>query len=116
MLHYVLPGQEVDRDRLGFSAVDIELPSSSANVAEVCLTARYPEKGWALNERSEMIVRILDGETVFANMEEAIELSAGATLLVEPNQQYYWKPKGFVRLLVFSTPPWTAEQHRNVLD
>lgn len=114
MLHYVPPTKAVDRERPGFSAIDIGLPSSAANLAEICLTGRYPETGFAMNTQSEMFVRVLEGQVTLSCEGYEATMKAGSTVLVETNRPYFWMPDGFVRLLVFSTPPWTPEQHRNV--
>ena len=65
MINYSLPSQDTDRERQGFSAIDITLPLVAANVAEINLTSRYPATGFALNKQSEMIVRVLGGSTIF---------------------------------------------------
>lgn len=113
MLSYVLPSALADRERPGFSAIDLPLATNASNASDITLTSRYPETGLTLNASSEMIVRILEGgATVFHSEGEEIELSAGATILVPANRPYYWRPKGMVRLYVVSTPPWTKEQQR----
>ena len=114
MIHHSLPNQDSDRERQGFSATDISLPTTAANVAEISLTSRYPESGFALNKQSEMIVRILDGSTIFHCEGEEVLLPQGTTVLVQTNKRYCWIPQGSVRLYVVSTPPWTSEQHESL--
>ncbi len=119
MIHYSLPNKDGsnkdnNRERKGFSAIDISLPTTAANVAEISLTGRYPEAGFALNKQSEMIVRILEGSTVFQCEDEEVFLPTGSTILVETNKAYCWIPEEFVKLYVVSTPPWTPEQHQNI--
>ena len=110
MLHHVPPAQGASRERPGFSAVDI-LATSAANIAEICLTNRYPETGFAMNRHSEMFVRVLEGRVTLTCEGYEATLQPGSTVVVEPNRPYFWLPDRFVRLLVFSTPPWTPEQH-----
>jgi mannose-6-phosphate isomerase-like protein (cupin superfamily) len=115
MLYYAVPQKGVsDRENIDFSAIDIQLPATHANVAEISLTGRYPETGFALNRESEMIVRVLEGSTTFSCEGEEVELSAGATVLVQTHKKYCWIPNSSVRLLVFSTPAWTSEQHDTI--
>ena len=114
MLHYALPGHDPDRTREGFSAIDIDLPTDKANVADIRLSHRYPASGCALNTISEMIVLVREGEVVFHCEDEEIRLPEGSTILVETNRPYFWEPQPSVRLHVVSTPPWTPEQHRSV--
>ena len=98
----------------GFSAIDINLPTTTANAAEITLTERYPENGFALNTRSEMIVRILEGGVVFICDGSEKILQEGSVIIVPINKPYCWMPQEYVKLYTVSTPPWTAEQHRNV--
>jgi mannose-6-phosphate isomerase-like protein (cupin superfamily) len=114
MIYYSLPKQNTDREREGFSAIDITLPTTAANVSEINLTRRYPETGFALNRQSEMFVRIIEGSTIFHCEGEKILLPSGSTVLVQTNKPYCWIPQGTVRLYVVSTPPWTPDQHESV--
>lgn len=116
MIHYELPSESPNRERSGFSAVDIMLPTSAVNAAEISLTSRYPERGYSLNTKSEMIVRVLEGDVEFESEGESVALPAGSTVLVQRGRPYCWKPKNFVKLFVFSTPPWTPEQYKNILE
>ncbi len=118
MIHYSLPNispdAQADRAKEGFSAVDIELPTEAANAAEISLTGRYPESGFALNKKSEMIVRILEGSATFQCEGEEVRLPEGSTVLVQTDRPYCWIPQDYVKLYVISTPPWTPDQHENV--
>src|SRR5262245_50846376 len=77
VIYYSPATQDLNRERPGFSAKDISFPTDAMNVAEVTLTARYPEKGFALNQRSEMVVRIVKGDTTFHCEGEEVELHEG---------------------------------------
>jgi mannose-6-phosphate isomerase-like protein (cupin superfamily) len=114
MIHYSLPKKDSDRERKGFSADDISLPSQAMNAAEITLVSRYPETGFALNTQSEMIVRVLKGSVVFHCEGEEVELPEGSTVLVQIDKKYYWTPREPVTLYIVSSPPWTLEQSRSV--
>lgn len=116
MIPYHLPSQEPDRQMPGFSAYEIPILFEWGNVAKITLTSRYPEKGFALNKQSDMLVYILEGAVEFFCKEEdvKIELGAGSTILVEKNKTYCWIPQGSVTMLVISSPAWTPEQHCDV--
>lgn len=116
MIHYSPPNKDEDRNREGFSAIDISLPTNAMNVAEITLTSRYPEMGFALNQQSEMFVRILKGCTTFHCEGEEVELPEGSTVLVQTGKKYCWIPRESVTLYVVSSPPWTQEQHRSVSE
>ena len=114
MIHYVLPKDKADREKPGFAAVDIPLPTRAFDMAEIRLTGRYPESGLVLNEQCDMVVRVLTGSVTFHREGEGILLSEGATVFVDKGRSYHWKPHVRVQLLVVSTPPWTPEQHKRI--
>src|SRR4051812_30679495 len=114
MISYSLPDQRGYRKEQGFSAIEISLPTAALNVAEILLTSRYPATDLALNTKSEMVVRILEGETDFTCEGETVRLPKGSTVLVQANRPYYWQPNGSVTLYVVSSPPWTSDQHRTI--
>lgn len=113
MIHYHVPnveGANSESKDSGFLAIDFTLPLEEANVAEIHLSERYPIGGFALNTKSKMIVRVLEGGVVFVCEGETIFLPKDSVVLVEPNKQYAWEPKPEVTLYVVSVPPWTPEQ------
>ena len=86
---------------------DFSIETNSSNISEIVLTERYPEQGFVLNTKSEMVVYILNGKAYY-NQETILE--TGSVILVKTNEKYYWQPIEKVTLLIFSTPPWTPEQ------
>ena len=101
------------RTKPNFFAVDFPLQTRRANLAEITLKGRYPEKGFALNTRSEMIVYVVKGRVSFTQGKKKV-LKKGYAVLVKTNQKYFWKPDGKVTIAVFSSPPWNPEQHKLV--
>lgn len=114
MLYYSPPDVGHIRYDEGFSARGIALPIPGANVAEIRLTGDYPEVGYVYNIESDMIVYVLEGEVIIETEKESFVLSQGATVFVPKNEPYCWLTD-FVRMLVFSTPPWTPEQQRTLV-
>lgn len=110
MIHYAYTDEDAPREDKSFSVVEIPFPSAVMNAAEITLTSRYPQTGFALNRQSEMFVRILDGGVRFECEGEEIELLWGAVVLIETNKKYCWVPYGSVTLYVVSSPPWTPGQ------
>ncbi len=86
---------------------DFPIDTNSSNISEIVLTERYPEQGFSINTKSEMVVYVLNGK-VHYNQETILE--TGSVILVKINEKYYWQPIEKVTLLIFSTPPWTLEQ------
>lgn len=118
MIHYHIP--QVDNPNYmskdaGFLAIDHDLPIDELNVAEIHLGKRYPVEGFALNTKSKMIVKILDGEVIYHCEGESVFLSKGAVVYVETGKQYAWEPKPDVSLYIVSVPPWTPEQAETIV-
>jgi mannose-6-phosphate isomerase-like protein (cupin superfamily) len=92
--------------------IDFPLNTDASNVSEITLTARYPEKGYALNTISEMVVYILDGQTQLVRHDTTENLCKGDVVLISTHEKYVWNPEKEVTLLIFSTPPWTSSQQK----
>ncbi|HUD03959.1 MAG TPA: hypothetical protein VMR73_00510 [Candidatus Paceibacterota bacterium] len=85
------------------------------NIAEVIIRGRYPEKGWAVNRVSTMMVYILSGTVRIAIKGKRPEtLTVGDAVEIQAGEEYSLDPDGVVRLLPASTPAWTPEQHQTV--
>ncbi len=113
---YQLPKTEPDRVGPGFAAIDFSLDTDKLNVADITLTAPYPAHYMATNHVSDMAVYILEGRVVHIHRNaqggiERVQLTMGALISIPKGIDYRWSPDGEVRMLVFSTPPWTPEQH-----
>lgn len=100
-----------NRVKKDFSAKDYLLDTDRANIAEIKLSGRYPAEGTAENKISEMIVYVAEGKVTLNQGEEKHTLGKGDAILVKVGIPYFWEPNPEVTLAVFSTPPWTAEQH-----
>jgi mannose-6-phosphate isomerase-like protein (cupin superfamily) len=110
MIHYSIPDVAPVEIRPGFKGVEFTLPADSANVAEITLSSRYPEFGVTQNTIVEEFVYVVNGQATFSSEDEEILLTKGSALLIKPNQTYSWSPHPEITLVIFSTPPWTAEQ------
>lgn len=92
--------------------MNFPLKTKKSNLAEIELISRYPQKGYVLNTKAEMIIYILKGKTLLNLNGEDLNLNKGSVVLIKTTQKYYWKPRPSVTLLIFSTPPWTSRQQR----
>ncbi len=52
------------RIKNGVRAKDFPIDSTRSNISKIELTTRYPETGYALNTKSEMVVYVLEGKVV----------------------------------------------------
>jgi hypothetical protein len=68
MINYHIPNQDgksYESNNNGFSALDYNLPIDGLNISEIHLSKRYPTDGFALNTKSKMMVRVLEGGVSF---------------------------------------------------
>jgi len=99
---------------MSVSVINLPLKTIRSNISEIALTSRYPEKGSALNTKSEMTVYILKGKVTLHQKSKKRTLTKGSIVLVKAKQPYFWLPNPKVTLLIVSSPPWTVKQSRNV--
>ncbi len=92
---------------------EFELGSVHANLAEIKLSGRYPEKGMVANTNSEMTVYIIKGSVVFLTETGHETFNEGAALVVPIGKKYAWQPIPDATILIFSCPPWTPEQQES---
>lgn len=118
---YVAMNNKSVRERDGFKAIEFPFPSHAANLADISLTKRYPESGFAVNDVVSHFVYVISGRVLLMRKEpvdnvQGFDLRAGDGAYIEPGTGYYWVPLPEVRLAVFCTPSWTAEQHRTISE
>ena len=75
------------------------------------VTGRFPQKGYAMNEISKELVYVLEGEGILCTKEQTIHFSKGDSILILPNEKYYYETKHAV-LSLTCTPAWSINQHK----
>ena len=75
------------------------------------ITGRYPEKGYCVNKISKELIYVLDGSGKLYFDGEYIEFKKGDSILIEPNEKYYWDVS-YCIVSMSCTPAWTKEQHK----
>jgi hypothetical protein len=95
---------------------EYETGNENINVAEVVLRAgtRYPEKGFAVNDKVDMVVYIATGECLINTENDSIPLVMGDVIEISRGEKYFWKATTTAVLVPASHPAWTVEQHRYV--
>jgi mannose-6-phosphate isomerase-like protein (cupin superfamily) len=109
MIRYSLPSDKNSEST--FSVREIEVPTTTSNVAEVTMSERYPKSGFAVNTESEMIVLIMEGSVTIPVEDKKVSVRSGTTIFVPKNTPYFWNPTN-AKLYIVSTPPWTPEQQQ----
>jgi mannose-6-phosphate isomerase class I len=77
------------------------------------ISGRYPDKGYGVNLISKELIYVLEGSGTLNFENEKIEFSEGDSILIEPNEKYYYDTK-YCKISMSCTPAWSMEQHKLV--
>lgn len=81
------------------------------DMAEININGRYPETGWAKNERVGEMVYVLRGMGQLAIRDaEPIELKVGDVVSVSVGQEFSWTGNNLTILMACS-PAFSSEQY-----
>ena len=84
-----------------------------ADVAEATINGRYPEQGFSLNRKSDMMIRVISGTGAVALREVGFELYPGNVILIEKETPYSYEGDQLCVVLVCS-PAWNKDQYEIV--
>jgi hypothetical protein len=93
-------------------AIEYPLGDKDINGAVIELIGRYPNTGRVVNLICKEIGYVISGSGKIVVENEAISLSEGDMILVEPGEKYFWE--GNLKLFAPCTPAWYLEQHKEV--
>lgn len=84
--------------------------SAQIDMAEIVITGRYPERGWAVNHDVHEMVYIKKGlgSLAIRGKEEA-EIAEGDVVSVGPGQRFAWS--GEMTIIMACNPPFNPEQY-----
>lgn len=90
---------------------EYELNDPDINFGIALIDGQYPEEGYCYNEVCKELIYVISGSgTLHFNSGEKVVLKAKDTILIEPNEAYYWE--GNLVVALPCTPAWYPEQHR----
>jgi|GEM_PF-2201204 mannose-6-phosphate isomerase-like protein (cupin superfamily) len=106
------------------SAVEIVQNSDSCEVtefggiesidgADVAIDGRYPVTNYALNEKSDMVIRVLSGAGRITTRDIEVMLEAGDVAFVGKGEAYYFEGQN-LKLFMACTSAWSSEQYSGV--
>jgi mannose-6-phosphate isomerase-like protein (cupin superfamily) len=93
-------------------ALEYPFGDPDINAVVIKLSGRYPETGFALNEKCKEMAYVIEGEGTFVTEKETVTLMAGDTVFIPAGEKYYWE--GTMSMFVPCTPAWNPEQHKIV--
>lgn len=128
--HYVATQEAEGRDYYPRHREFVFEMISSLDIAEIPLTERYPDAGYAHNTECNLIVRIMKGRALLftpsiirtlkenatseTSGEKGVSFGKGETVSIPKNTPYYWIAEIPTIFLVVSTPTWSKEQQKIV--
>lgn len=81
--------------------------------ADIVINGRYPEVGFAMNENSDMVARVLSGSGRIITKKVETSLNLGDVVFVEKQEAYYLEGDK-LELFMVCAPAWKLEQYKNV--
>lgn len=81
------------------------------DIACIRITGRYPEQGWAKNERSHEMVYVVEGEGILLQENGSRqELQRGSGVVVEAGTWFAWE--GDMTIVMACSPAFSPEQYK----
>ena len=77
------------------------------------IKGRYPDEGYGVNLISKELIYVMEGRGTLNFENEKIEFSEGDSILIEPNEKYYYDTE-YCKISMSCTPAWSIEQHKLV--
>jgi len=87
--------------------------ASDADLAEATINGRYPETGFGLNHKSDMMIYVVSGSGVLAQAELGLELYPQNAATIDKGTPYYFEGKN-LRILIVCSPAWSPAQYEQV--
>jgi mannose-6-phosphate isomerase-like protein (cupin superfamily) len=91
--------------------IEYAMSSTQLSMGISAINGRYPASGTDVDTGLEQIWYVLDGDGTVTVGTDVYQLEAGDMLHIGKNEPYVID--GRLRLMVASTPAWTAEQHKH---
>lgn len=104
-----LKGKNSDKCKtLEYSFMDKDIDLGIATIS-----GRYPDNGYGVNLVSKELVYVIEGNGTINFENRIIEFSKGDSILIEPNEKYYYNTEYCV-ISMTCTPAWQIDQHKIV--
>lgn len=95
-------------------AWEYPLNDKDINGVVIELTGKYPERGWAVNEKCKELVYVIEGEGELKVEGKTEKIGQGDVMIIEPGEKYQWT--GNLKMFMPGTPAWEPGQHKIVTD
>ncbi len=85
------------------------MKNSEMNIGVAEITHRYPDHGYALNQKCSEMGYLVKGSGKLVTATQSVSLSAGDVVYIPHGEKYYWE--GNMTVVLPATPAWHPEQH-----
>ncbi len=94
------------------TALDYQFGDKDLYGSVIELNGRYPDKNRVVNLKCKESSYVIKGSGKLVVEGEEIKLNEGDMVLIDAGEKYFWE--GNLTMLVLCSPPWYAEQHKEV--
>lgn len=77
------------------------------------INGRYPQSGFDVDEGVEQVWYVVSGQGTMQIGASSFDVEEGSMVRV-PKREKFWIDGKNLKLVVASSPPWRAEQHKHV--
>ena len=94
------------------SVTEYKFDDDKMDFSIAIISGRYPEQNRVMNEISNELAYVTEGEGKIVINHQEQPLSAGDVIIIEAGEKYYWE--GNMKLFVTCNPTWKPEQRKIV--
>ena len=91
--------------------IEYSFGDKDIDIGVAIITGRYPKSGFCVNLVSKELVYVLEGSGKLFFKNQTIDFSEGDAILIENNEEYYWKAD-YCKVSMSCSPAWSLEQHK----
>jgi mannose-6-phosphate isomerase-like protein (cupin superfamily) len=97
------------------SCIVYEYPMKNAemNIGVAEITHRYPDEGYAMNQKCSEMGYILKGSGKLVTEKSVAVLASGDVVYIPHGEKFYWE--GNMTVILPCTPAWHPQQHETNL-
>lgn len=92
-------------------AYEYPVKDPDINAAIVEVNGRYPDAGYAINQKCKEVAYIIKGQgKLVIKNKSPLQLNTQDVVFILPGEAYYWE--GNLTMFIPCTPAWYPEQHQ----
>lgn len=108
----MIPSEKAEKTQASTSTTIWEFPTGdrviSGAVAQI--TGRYPEKGFAVNQKSKELAFVISGSGLVVTPKERRALEVGDLIFLDAGEPFAWE--GSLTIFMVTTPAFDPKQHK----